>query len=227
MARLSADIRGGRLAPGARLPTEQALTPALGVSRTVVREAVAALRADGLVVTRRGSGAYVADPSAGPSASPRPAPRPERHPRRDGAAARGRGRGGGACRRARQPPPDRRHPRGVARHRPGAAARRGRGRRGLRLPSRHRRGHRQPRSSRASWPFSAAMSSRARACGSRLTRRPNGALILSASSTSTRASCPAFPTRIPPRRGAPCASISRARSSAIATWQEEKKNGRR
>lgn len=66
MARLSADIRGGRLAPGARLPTEQALTTELGVSRTVVREAVAALRADGLVVTRRGSGAYVADPTAGP-----------------------------------------------------------------------------------------------------------------------------------------------------------------
>jgi len=66
MARLSADIRGGRLAPGARLPTEQALTIELGVSRTVVREAVAALRADGLVVTRRGSGAYVADPTAGP-----------------------------------------------------------------------------------------------------------------------------------------------------------------
>lgn len=66
MARLSADIRGGRLAPGARLPTEQALTSELGVSRTVVREAVAALRADGLVVTRRGSGAYVADPAAGP-----------------------------------------------------------------------------------------------------------------------------------------------------------------
>lgn len=66
MARLSGDIRGGRLAPGARLPTEQALTTAFGVSRTVVREAVAALRADGLVVTRRGSGAYVADPAAGP-----------------------------------------------------------------------------------------------------------------------------------------------------------------
>lgn len=66
MARLSADIRGGRLAPGARLPTEQALTSELGVSRTVVREAVAALRADGLVVTRRGSGAFVADPAAGP-----------------------------------------------------------------------------------------------------------------------------------------------------------------
>lgn len=66
MARLSADIRGGRLAPGTRLPTEQMLTKELGVSRTVVREAVAALRADGLVVTRRGSGAFVADPSAGP-----------------------------------------------------------------------------------------------------------------------------------------------------------------
>jgi DNA-binding FadR family transcriptional regulator len=33
---------------------------ALGVSRTVVREAVAALRADGLITTRQGSGAYVA-----------------------------------------------------------------------------------------------------------------------------------------------------------------------
>ena len=66
MVRLSADIHSGRLGPGARLPTEQALTSALGVSRTVVREAVAALRADGLVVTRRGSGAYVADPTAGP-----------------------------------------------------------------------------------------------------------------------------------------------------------------
>lgn len=31
----------------------------MGVSRTVVREAVAALRADGLVITRQGSGAFV------------------------------------------------------------------------------------------------------------------------------------------------------------------------
>ncbi|MFI5002730.1 MAG: FadR/GntR family transcriptional regulator [Reyranellales bacterium] len=65
--RLGAAIRSGRLAPGARLPTEQELTTTMGVSRTVVREAVAALRADGLVVTRRGSGAYVA---ANPTASP-------------------------------------------------------------------------------------------------------------------------------------------------------------
>lgn len=67
MARLGADIRGGRIAPGARLPTEQELSTTMGVSRTVVREAVAALRADGLVVTRRGSGAYVVD---NPTASP-------------------------------------------------------------------------------------------------------------------------------------------------------------
>ncbi len=67
LSRLSAQIRGGRLAPGERLPTEQELTSTMGVSRTVVREAVAALRADGLVVTRRGSGAYVAD---NPTASP-------------------------------------------------------------------------------------------------------------------------------------------------------------
>jgi DNA-binding FadR family transcriptional regulator len=58
--RLSAEIRSGRLEPGARLPTEQELALATGVSRTVVREATAALRADGLVVTRQGLGAFVA-----------------------------------------------------------------------------------------------------------------------------------------------------------------------
>src|SRR5262245_20264246 len=48
---LAEQIKSGRLAPGARLPTEQALTRAARVSRTVVREAVAALRAEGLVIT--------------------------------------------------------------------------------------------------------------------------------------------------------------------------------
>jgi DNA-binding FadR family transcriptional regulator len=57
--RISNEISAGRLAPGARLPTEQELMEAMGVSRTVVREAVAALKADGLVVTRQGSGAFV------------------------------------------------------------------------------------------------------------------------------------------------------------------------
>jgi DNA-binding FadR family transcriptional regulator len=59
--RIASGIRNGQLAAGARLPTEQALMTAMGVSRTVVREAVAALRADGLVTTRQGSGAFVAD----------------------------------------------------------------------------------------------------------------------------------------------------------------------
>ena len=57
--RLAAEILSGRLQPGARLPTEQELALATGVSRTVVREAVAALRADGLVITRQGLGTFV------------------------------------------------------------------------------------------------------------------------------------------------------------------------
>jgi DNA-binding FadR family transcriptional regulator len=59
--RLTAQITTGELAPGAQLPTEQELIAATGVSRTVVREAVAALRAEGLVVTRQGVGAFVAE----------------------------------------------------------------------------------------------------------------------------------------------------------------------
>ena len=58
--RIAADITAGNLRPGARLPTEQQMVAALGVSRTTVREAVAALRANGLVVTRQGAGAFVA-----------------------------------------------------------------------------------------------------------------------------------------------------------------------
>lgn len=58
--RLANGIRCGLLAPGERLPTEQELMSALGVSRTVVREAVAALKSEGLVTTRQGSGAFVA-----------------------------------------------------------------------------------------------------------------------------------------------------------------------
>jgi GntR family transcriptional repressor for pyruvate dehydrogenase complex len=59
IARLTADITSGKIAPGSQLPTEQELIAATGVSRTVVREAVAALRAEGLVVTRQGVGAFV------------------------------------------------------------------------------------------------------------------------------------------------------------------------
>jgi GntR family transcriptional regulator, transcriptional repressor for pyruvate dehydrogenase complex len=58
--RIAREIAGGDLAPGTRLPTEAEMVASMGVSRTVVREAVAALRADGLVVTRQGAGAFVA-----------------------------------------------------------------------------------------------------------------------------------------------------------------------
>ena len=59
--RLASDITSGKLAPGSRLPTEQEMIAATGVSRTVVREAVAHLRAEGLVITRQGVGAFVAE----------------------------------------------------------------------------------------------------------------------------------------------------------------------
>jgi DNA-binding FadR family transcriptional regulator len=65
-ARLAADITDGKLAPGTRLPTEQQMIAATGVSRTVVREAVAALRAEGLVVTRQGVGAFVGETARRP-----------------------------------------------------------------------------------------------------------------------------------------------------------------
>ncbi len=58
---LKVQINSGRLDPGSRLPTEQEMIAAMGVSRTVVREAVAALRAEGLVETRQGVGAFVAN----------------------------------------------------------------------------------------------------------------------------------------------------------------------
>ncbi len=57
--RLLAEISSGRLSPGQRLPTEQELMQSMKVSRTVVREAISALKAQGLVITRQGSGAFV------------------------------------------------------------------------------------------------------------------------------------------------------------------------
>ena len=59
---LRAQIDAGFYAPGDKLPTEPALIDKFGVSRTVVREALAALRADGLVEPRQGSGVFVIGP---------------------------------------------------------------------------------------------------------------------------------------------------------------------
>lgn len=55
-------IASGEIQPGQKLPTERALIGEFGVSRTVVREAIAGLRADGLVVARQGAGVFVLEP---------------------------------------------------------------------------------------------------------------------------------------------------------------------
>lgn len=59
---LGARIRGGALAPGAKLPTESQVMAEFGVSRTVVREALSRLQAAGLVQTRHGVGTFVVGP---------------------------------------------------------------------------------------------------------------------------------------------------------------------
>ena len=62
---LGQEILDGRLRPGDRLPTEMRLAERYGVSRTVIREAVARLRSDGVVETRHGIGAFVIEPRPG------------------------------------------------------------------------------------------------------------------------------------------------------------------
>lgn len=56
---LASAIGDGRYSPGERLPTEAEMAARYGVSRAVVREAIAQLKADGLVVVRQGAGAFV------------------------------------------------------------------------------------------------------------------------------------------------------------------------
>lgn len=58
-AKIAGRIRSGEYPVDARLPTENELAEMLGVSRPVVREALARLRSDGVVTSRRGSGTYV------------------------------------------------------------------------------------------------------------------------------------------------------------------------
>jgi GntR family transcriptional regulator, transcriptional repressor for pyruvate dehydrogenase complex len=55
-------IGGGRYAPGDKLPSEARLTEQFAVSRTVIREAIASLRADRLVESRQGAGVFVMAP---------------------------------------------------------------------------------------------------------------------------------------------------------------------
>lgn len=57
--RLRDDITSGRLGPGAALPSESHIGQQYGVGREVVRQAFAILRAEGLIVTERGTGSRV------------------------------------------------------------------------------------------------------------------------------------------------------------------------
>ncbi|WP_118138235.1 FadR/GntR family transcriptional regulator [Oceanicella sp. SM1341] len=56
-------IENRQLQTGDRLPTEAELSKRFGVARTVVREAISLLRYDGIVESRRGVGAFIADPA--------------------------------------------------------------------------------------------------------------------------------------------------------------------
>lgn len=59
--KIKSEILSGALPLGIKLPTEPGLMERFGVSRTVVREAIAALRNDGLVTSTQGRGMFVSD----------------------------------------------------------------------------------------------------------------------------------------------------------------------
>jgi GntR family transcriptional repressor for pyruvate dehydrogenase complex len=58
-------IDDGSLNPGDRLPPERELAAMLAVSRTSVRQAIAALEAQGILEMRQGDGTYVVEAGAG------------------------------------------------------------------------------------------------------------------------------------------------------------------
>ncbi len=65
LARILRDqIQAGALHPGAALPSEAALSQTFGVGRDAVRDALASLRSEGLVITTRGIGTFVREPAS-------------------------------------------------------------------------------------------------------------------------------------------------------------------
>lgn len=60
---LSREIADGALAPGSRLPVEAELAARFGVSRPVIREALAQLKYEGLLDSRQGRGVTVVGPA--------------------------------------------------------------------------------------------------------------------------------------------------------------------
>ncbi|RWI66264.1 FadR/GntR family transcriptional regulator [Mesorhizobium sp.] len=61
VASIRKQLQAGEIQPGQKLPTEGQLTETFGVSRTVIREALAKLAADGLVEPRQGAGVFVTE----------------------------------------------------------------------------------------------------------------------------------------------------------------------
>ncbi|MER6045005.1 winged helix-turn-helix domain-containing protein, partial [Streptomyces sp. NPDC001856] len=79
-------VRGGRLAPGTRLPPYRSLAADLGVARNTVADAYAELVAEGWLTARQGSGTRVADrvePARAAARAPRKTPPRARGPRHD------------------------------------------------------------------------------------------------------------------------------------------------
>jgi GntR family transcriptional regulator len=59
---LRSQIRQGEWRPGDQLPGEHSLCATYGVSRSVVRQALGEMESEGLIVRRKGKGAFVAEP---------------------------------------------------------------------------------------------------------------------------------------------------------------------
>ncbi|MCT9084379.1 MocR-like pyridoxine biosynthesis transcription factor PdxR [Streptomyces fulvoviolaceus] len=79
-------VRGGRLAPGTRLPPYRSLAADLGVARNTVADAYAELVAEGWLTARQGSGTLVAEraePLRGAIGTPAKQPPRARGPRHD------------------------------------------------------------------------------------------------------------------------------------------------
>jgi len=63
MEELERLIKGRKLQPGEKLPSVESLTEILGVSRSTVREALANLETQGLIIRKQGSGTFVSHSS--------------------------------------------------------------------------------------------------------------------------------------------------------------------
>ncbi|MYV99252.1 GntR family transcriptional regulator [Streptomyces sp. SID3343] len=64
---IRSDIQSGEYPPGSLLPSESALCERYGVSRPTVRQALAALRTEGLIIVQRGKGSFVRAAAGAPA----------------------------------------------------------------------------------------------------------------------------------------------------------------